>query len=138
MDSEEALHDPTIESIPVCPVEQGGGYRRDPADLIGAAQQAITKLYAIGLCLYGSSSHYQAWNVDQELVRRCIRTLDEAELAVVAEVDEFSDLIAIELVRVVVDFVAIEVYEESWKGGTEVKTEAAGVADVVLPAELLV
>jgi len=138
MHSEEALHDAAIKSIFVCPVEQGSSDGGDPADLIGAAQNAITKLYAISLCLYSSPSHYQTWNIDEEFVRRSIRTFDETELAVVAEVDELSDLLSIELVRVVVDFVAIEVYEESWKGGTKVKAKAAGVADVVLPAELLV
>jgi hypothetical protein len=64
---------------------------------------------------------------------RCVRAFDEAEFAVVAEVNEFPYLVLRKFVGVGVDFVFIEALEEFWKSGTEIGTQPARIADVVLP-----
>jgi hypothetical protein len=71
-------------------------------------------------------------------MRRRVGTLDETEFAVVAEVDKLTHLIGVELVRIVVYFIAVEMNEEFGKARAKVETKAAGVADVVLSSEFLV
>ena len=136
--SKESLHHAAIEAIRIRPVKERSRESCDLTDFIRAAQHSLSQVDAIFFRIHCPCAHDEARDIDQEFMRRRIGALDETQLAVVAEVDELSDLTRVELVRVVVHFFGIKVNEESWKGRAEVKTKAAGVADVVLAAEFLV
>ena len=138
MDSEEALHDASVEPISVGPIDERGSDGGEASDLIGAAQQSFPEFNSVCLCLDSTGSHDETWDIDQELVRGSIRAFDEAEFAVVAEVNKLSDLFRVELVRIVVYFVCVEMNKEFWKCRTEIEAKAAGVTDVVLSSQFLI
>ena len=88
--------------------------------------------------LDGAGAHDYFWDVDQELMWRCVWAFDETELAVIAEVDKLMHFEWRKFVGIVIDFIPVELHKEVWEGWTKVEAKTAGVADIVLTPEFLI
>ncbi len=92
---------------------------------------------ALFLGSHGFRAQEELRNVDHEFMRRRIGALQEAELALVAPIDEICQVSLSEFLRVAVGFV-IDVIEQAGVIGTQWQTQAAAMAYVDLADEFVV
>lgn len=138
MHSDKLFHQPSVQPVPVCPVDQRSGELRQAADLIRAAEQPFAKGYTVVSRLDGTRAHHQPGNINQKLVRWSVGALDKAKLAVVTEIDKLSHLTSCQPVRVVVDFIIVKVHKELWETRTKIEAKAAGVTNIVLAPKFFI
>jgi len=79
------VHQHPVEGVVRGRIGERGDPGHQPADQVGGAQEALAEGDAVLLRLEHLRAQHQLGEVDRELVGRDVRTLGEAELALVTE-----------------------------------------------------
>ncbi len=128
MDADELFHDGTDPGGAERPIGEGGGQRSHPSDEVSLDQQAVTPRGTFfGNALFLPRCH-ESGEVYFILVRWGIRTVIEAELAVIAFLLYLFEIFGFELVDVIV--IVIDPINERIERRTEIKAPSTSIADI--------
>ena len=89
------------------------------ADQIGVAERAILQTHPALPSLSGAGAQHQPRKVDLPPVRRRVRAVIEAELALITEIDDFLDVRRGQLVDVAVDSLHVHAIEQHLERRTQ-------------------
>jgi hypothetical protein len=131
VDAQQRLHERAVHGQLVHPVRQRRAQPPEPADEVGAAQEAVLQTHAGLTRLRRARPQHQPGKVDFPAVRRRVRTVVEAELALIAEIDDFLDVRRRQLVHVAVDRLDVHPVEQHLERRTQRQAPPAATADVV-------
>ncbi len=138
VDAYDGLHEGSVHAQLVHPVRQGRGEASELADEVRVTEHPVLKADAALTRLGGPGSQHQPRKVDLPPVRRRVRAVVEAELALVAEIDHFLDVARRKLVDVAVDRLDVHAVEEHLERRAERQAPPAPATDVVNPPQLLI
>src|SRR4026209_406914 len=127
-----------VTHTPLTPIPTRGGGAADAPAQVGVSEEAILQGHALRPGVRGARPQHQARKVHRPAVRRGVRAVVEAELALVAEVDDLLDVGRGELLHVAVHRVHVQAIEHHLERRAERQTAPAACADVVDPAQLRV
>src|SRR5438093_3913628 len=136
MDARDRLHERAMRAQLVHPVRQRGAEAPEPADQVRVAEQAVLQRDAAPPRLGRAGSEHEAREVDLPPVGRRVRTVIEAELALIAEIDDFLYVRRRQLLHVAVDRLDVYPVEQHLERRTQRQTPATPAADVINPPQL--
>src|SRR5262245_9115240 len=129
MDSDDRLNNLPDELAPHHPVREGRRKAAHRADQIGPDQQPVPPAHASFQCEALFPEHHQMGEVDFVLMRWRVGTVIEAELAVVAFIDDLAMIGGSQLRHSTVIF--IDTVHQRVDGGTEIETAAELVENLI-------
>src|SRR5215471_1950232 len=136
--AESLLHGNAGPAALVDRVDHRRGGRRHSADGVRRREDSLAKArFALVFDSRGPVSQDDSRNVDVPAMRRVIRTVRNAELALVAKVRETLQVSRLETLRMPVHVRPVERPEQNVERRAEVIAAAAALADVRYPPQLL-
>src|SRR5262245_10616330 len=129
MDSCNRLNQLSNDLAPHHPVREKCCKAANSADQIGPDQQAVPPPHASFLRQPFLPENHQMWEVDLVLMRWRVGAVIEAELAIVAFIDDLVMIGGGQLRDGTI--VLVDAVQQCVEGGTEIETAAAAVADFV-------
>ena len=136
MDAGHRLHEGPVHGQLVHPVGQRCREAAELADQVGVAQHPVLQRDAATARLGRPGPQHQPGKVDGPPVRRRVRAVVVAELALVAEVDHFLDVRRRQLVDVTVDSLPVQPIEHHLERRTQRQAPPTPPTDVVHPPQL--
>jgi len=138
VDAHDGLHQRALWRQRGRPVGYGRGQAPEAPDQLGVSEEAILERYTLLPGFGRARAEHEPRKVDLPAVRRRVRAVVVAELALVAEVYDLLDVLGRELLDVPVHRVDVEAVEQHLEGRTQRQAAPAAAADVVHAAKLRV
>ena len=138
VDPDRRLHQAAVDLEARDPVRQGRRRAPELADQLGVAEKAILQRHALLPGRRGPRAQHEAREIDLPPVRRRVRAMVVAELALIAEVDDFLDVGGRQLLDVAVHGIRVEPVEHHLERRAQRQAAPAARADVVDAAQLRV
>ena len=136
MDAGDRLHERPVNGQLVHPVRQRGREAAELPHQVGVAEHPVLQRHAAAPRVHRSRPQHQPWKIDRPAMRRRIRAVVVAELALVAEVDDFLHVGRRQLLDVPVDRLDVDPAEHHLERRTQRQTPPTPIADVVHPPQL--
>src|SRR5262245_56288745 len=124
MDAGYRLHERAMHAELVHPVGQRRNETPQAADQVDVAEQAVLKRHAVAPRLRGAGPEHETREIYLPAVGRRVRTVIEAKLALIAEVDDFLHVGALQLVDIAVDRLDVHPVEEHLERRTQRQTRS--------------
>jgi hypothetical protein len=131
VDPDHGLHQRAVRAELVHPVRQRRGEAPELSDEVGVPEHPILEAHAGRPRVRRARPQHEPWKIDRPPMRGRIGAMVEAELALVAEVDDFLDVSMRQLLDIAVHAVDVDSIEHDFERRTQRQTPPTPVTDVV-------